>query len=54
MLKDVAAGKRLGFKGILFAGDKKSLRMRRGEARIRKVKADAIVTEWKQVVKVVG
>jgi putative hydrolase of the HAD superfamily len=53
MLKDIYASSRVGFKTALFAGDKRSLRMRAEDSRINGLKADHIITELHQVLEIV-
>jgi len=54
LYKDIAVGKEQGFKTILFAGDTKSLRLRKGDKGVKGTKPDAIITEWRQLLEVVG
>ncbi|MBN2067075.1 MAG: HAD family hydrolase [Candidatus Diapherotrites archaeon] len=54
LYKDIAIGKELGFKTILFAGDQETLRLRKHDPRAKGVRADAIITDWGQVVKVLS
>lgn len=49
MLKDVWAASQAGLKTVLFAGDKRSLRMREDDIRCQGLRADAIVTELGQI-----
>ena len=49
MLNDVAAAAGVGFRTALFAGDQRSLRMRRGDPRVEGVVADIIITELSQL-----
>jgi len=48
MKKDIAVAKKLGFKAVLFAGDRNSLKMN------AKARPDAIITGWKQLEKVLA
>lgn len=54
MLKDVWTAKQLGFKTALFAGDKRSLRMRTNDERINKLKADYTITSLDQLLQIVN
>lgn len=49
MLKDIAPAKRAGFQSVLFAGDKRSLRLRAEDPRCQGIKPDLIVTDLLQV-----
>lgn len=51
MLNDVAAGQKLGFKTALFAGDKRSLRLREDHPECKGVKPDLVLTELSQLLK---
>lgn len=51
MLNDVAPAAECGFKTALFAGDKRSLRMREGDPRTAKVKADLTITKLEEILK---
>ena len=53
MLKDIYASKQVGFKTVLFAGDKRSLRMREDDERVSGLKPDFIITELKQLLEIV-
>jgi FMN phosphatase YigB (HAD superfamily) len=48
-LNDVTAASRAGLKTVLFAGDRRSLRLRDNDPRCAGVKADAVVTDLNQV-----
>ncbi len=54
LFKDIKVGKMQGFKTVLFAGDAKSLQLRKGDRRAKGVKPDAVITEWGQLLRVVG
>lgn len=54
MLKDIYASSQVGFKTVLFAGDKRSLRMRSDDERTAHLKPDHIVTELEQVLAIAG
>jgi putative hydrolase of the HAD superfamily len=43
MLNDISAASRGGFKTALFAGDRRSLRMREGDPRVRGIKPDRVL-----------
>ena len=49
MVKDIFASKQAGFKTVLFAGDKRSLRMREDDRRTANLQPDFIVTELQQI-----
>lgn len=49
MLKDIYASSQVGFKTVLFAGDKRSLRLRTDDARTENLKPDHIITELQQI-----
>ncbi len=53
MLKDIWAASKAGFKTVLFAGDKRSLRMRKDDNRTIKLKPDYIIDNLEQVLKIV-
>jgi len=54
MLNDIASASALGMKTALFAGDRRSLRLREGDPRIAGVVPDHIITELKQLKPVLG
>lgn len=54
MLKDVWAAKTKKFKAALFAGDRRSLRMRENDERVQSVSPDFVVTELEQIRHIVG
>ncbi len=54
MLNDITAASRVGFRTALFAGDKRSLRLRSGNPRVAKVTPDVTITELPQLLKCVG
>lgn len=54
LLKDIGTAKKSGLKTVLFAGDAKSLRLRKGDSHVKGVRPDAVITNWKQLLKVVG
>lgn len=49
LLKDVMPAGRVGFRTSLFAGDQRSLRMHRGDARVDGVEPDLVITEMSQI-----
>lgn len=49
MLKDVYTASQLGFKTALFAGDKRSLRLRKDDARTRNLQPDFVLTHLDQL-----
>lgn len=54
MLKDIYTSSTLGFKTALFAGDKRSLRLRESDNRTKNLKPDFIITELKQILEIVN
>ncbi len=54
MLNDILPAKKTGFKTALFAGDKRSLRLRKDEPGCKNIKADIIVTDLSQLLKYVA
>lgn len=53
MLKDIYTSNTVGFKTVLFAGDKRSLRMREDDERVKPIKADHTITDLKQLLEIV-
>jgi len=49
MLNDVYAGEQAGFQTALFAGDARSLRLRKDNERIEKISPDLVVTDLAQI-----
>ncbi len=49
MLKDVWPAQKAGFKTALFAGDKRSLRKREDDPRVRGVEPDLVITDLAQI-----
>ncbi len=49
MLNDILPAKNIGFKTALFAGDRRSLRLREDDARCQGVKPDIVITELSQL-----
>lgn len=54
MLKDIYTSKQSGFKTVLFAGDKRSLRLRQDDERTAHLKPDHIITELNQLLNIVN
>lgn len=54
MLKDIYASSQVGFKTALYAGDKRSLRIRSDDQRTAKLKADHVITELNQVLSIIN
>ncbi len=52
MLKDIWAAREAGFRTALFAGDRRSLRLREDDERCRDLKPDVVVTDLKQLLDV--
>lgn len=52
MLKDIYTSSRVGFKTALFAGDKRSLRMREDDERVKGLKPDHIITDLREVLEI--
>jgi putative hydrolase of the HAD superfamily len=52
MLKDIYASKQVGFKTALFAGDRRSLRMRSDDERVKGLKPDFIITKLSQILEI--
>lgn len=50
MLKDILPAQRMGFKTALFAGDKRSLRLRQDDSQCKGVQPDLVVTELSQLI----
>lgn len=53
MLNDVYCAKKAGCKTILFAGDKRSLRMRENDERCLAIKPDAVITSLAQLPEII-
>ncbi len=49
MLNDIYPAKKVGFKTVLYAGDKRSLRLRNDNKEIKLIRADALITELSQI-----
>jgi putative hydrolase of the HAD superfamily len=54
MLKDIYASSQVGFKTALFAGDKRSLRLRDDDERTAGLKPDYVITELSQILEIVA
>lgn len=53
MLNDIFAASQCGFRTALFAGDERSLRLRRGDRQVEGVQPDLIITQLSQIIKCV-
>ena len=53
MLNDIYPAKMTGFQTALFAGDKRSLRLRSGDSRCRNLNADIVLTDLNQLIDVI-
>lgn len=53
MLKDIYASGQTGYKTVLFAGDKRSLRMREDDIRTKSLKPDYIIDNLTQILNIV-
>ena len=49
MLNDIYPAAAVGFKTVLFAGDKRSLRLREGHPLVKGLKADYVITDLEQL-----
>jgi len=54
MLKDIYPAGMIGFHTVLFAGDGRSLNLRRGDERVRSVRPDMVVTDLSQILRCIG
>jgi len=54
MLKDIYAANQAGFKTILFAGDKRSLRLRKEKKEVQGIQPDYIIGNLLQVLEISG
>ena len=54
MLKDIYASSQVGFKTALFAGDKRSLRLRKDDDRTKSLTPNHIITDLKQILEIVN
>ncbi|MBN2532117.1 MAG: HAD family hydrolase [Spirochaetales bacterium] len=54
MRNDILPAKRTGFRTVLFAGDKRSLRLREDDAEASAIKPDAVITELSQLYDIIG
>lgn len=54
MLNDIYAANKAGFKTILFAGDKRSLRLRRDKDETKNLNPDYIITDLSQLLEIVN
>ncbi len=53
MLNDVYSAKSAGINAALFAGDRRSLRLRKGDTAVKKIKPDLIITNLDQILELV-
>lgn len=53
MLNDMYTAKEAGCKTVLFAGDKRSLRLRENDDRCKELKPDAVITSLSQLVEII-
>jgi putative hydrolase of the HAD superfamily len=54
MLNDVFAAAQAGFKTVLFAGDRRSLRLREGDSRVRGIMPDRVIRGLKDLPDLIG
>ena len=54
MLNDIYPSKKAGFKTALFAGDNRSLRLRKGDPKCSNLSADLVITDLIQIVNYLG
>ena len=54
MLKDIYAASQAGFKTILFAGDKRSLRLRKEKKEVHNLQADYVIDNLLQILEIAG
>ncbi len=54
LLKDVYTSSQVGFKTVLYAGDKRSYRLHKNDKRVVGVKPDYVITELKQLLTILG
>jgi putative hydrolase of the HAD superfamily len=54
MLKDVSTAQNSGLGTALFSGDKRSLRIREGDQRVKGIFPDYFVTDLKQILQIVS
>ena len=54
MLNDIVPASKLGFKTVLFAGDRRSLRLRQNDPRVDGVTADRTITHLEQLLTIIG
>lgn len=53
MLKDIYTAKKAGLKTVLFAGDRRSLRLREDDERVKGISPDFIITGLKQLLEII-
>jgi putative hydrolase of the HAD superfamily len=54
MLNDICPAKMCGFKTVLFAGDRRSLRLRKDDSRCENISADIVITDLIQLLDHIG
>lgn len=54
MLNDIAASARAGFRTVLFAGDRRSLRLRTGHPDVEDIQPDAVINVLAQLLEITG
>ena len=54
MLNDISAASRAGFKTALFAGDRRSLRLREGDPRVRGIMPDRVARRLEDLGRLIG
>ncbi len=53
MLNDISTAAELGFRTVLFAGDQRSLRLRKENHQLQTCQPDAIITELRQLIRII-
>jgi len=53
MRNDIYPAYQAGFRSVLFAGDRRSLRLRKGSKKITQVKPDAVITDLRQLPEII-
>ncbi len=54
MLNDIVPANQVGFKTVLFAGDKRSLRLRKEDKRVKNIVPDRVIINLKQILNILG
>jgi putative hydrolase of the HAD superfamily len=54
MFRDIYPAQRTGFKTALFAGDNRSLRLRKDRAEISGISPDFVITDLKQILTIIS